>query len=88
MIVDRIALKKRLDRATARLETPIAVVDLAALDDNAADLVRRAARQADPGGQQVGALPDAARAGAGPPGLARRAWRTRCPRRSGWGGET
>ena len=30
MIVDRIALKKRLDRATARLETPIAAVDLAA----------------------------------------------------------
>ena len=42
MIVDRIALKKRLDRATARLETPIAAVDLAAFDDNAAELVKRA----------------------------------------------
>jgi D-serine deaminase-like pyridoxal phosphate-dependent protein len=42
VIVDRIALKKRLDRATARLETPIAAVDLAAFDDNAAELVKRA----------------------------------------------
>lgn len=43
MIVDRIALKQRLDRATAHLETPIAAVDLAAFDDNAAELVKRAA---------------------------------------------
>jgi D-serine deaminase-like pyridoxal phosphate-dependent protein len=43
VIVDRVALQKRLDRATAHLETPIAAVDLAAFDDNAAELVRRAA---------------------------------------------
>jgi D-serine deaminase-like pyridoxal phosphate-dependent protein len=43
VIVDRIALQKRLDRATAHLETPIAAVDLAAFDDNAAELVKRAA---------------------------------------------
>jgi D-serine deaminase-like pyridoxal phosphate-dependent protein len=43
VIVDRIALKKRLDRATAHLETPIAAVDLAAFDDNAAELLKRAA---------------------------------------------
>ena len=43
MIVDRIALKTRLDRATAHLETPIAAVDLAAFDNNAAELVKRAA---------------------------------------------
>ena len=34
-------LRERLDRATAHLETPIAVVDLAAFDANAAALVRR-----------------------------------------------
>jgi D-serine deaminase-like pyridoxal phosphate-dependent protein len=43
VIVDRVALQKRLDRATAHLETPTAAVDLAAFDDNAAELVRRAA---------------------------------------------
>jgi D-serine deaminase-like pyridoxal phosphate-dependent protein len=42
VIVDRIALQKRLDRATAHLETPIAAVDLAAFDDNASELVKRA----------------------------------------------
>ena len=42
MIVDRNVLQQRLDRATAHLETPIAVVDLAAFDDNAAELVKRA----------------------------------------------
>jgi D-serine deaminase-like pyridoxal phosphate-dependent protein len=39
---DRSTLQKRLDAATAQLETPIAVVDLAAFDDNAAQLVARA----------------------------------------------
>ena len=42
MIADRNALHKRLDAATAHLETPIAAVDLAAFDDNAAQLVARA----------------------------------------------
>jgi D-serine deaminase-like pyridoxal phosphate-dependent protein len=42
VIVDRIALQQRLDRATAHLETPIAAVDLAAFDDNASELVKRA----------------------------------------------
>jgi D-serine deaminase-like pyridoxal phosphate-dependent protein len=36
-------LQKRLDRATAHLETPFAVVDLGAFDDNAAALTARAA---------------------------------------------
>jgi D-serine deaminase-like pyridoxal phosphate-dependent protein len=35
-------LQKRLDRATAHLETPLAVVDLGAFDDNAAALTARA----------------------------------------------
>ncbi|HEU4348900.1 MAG TPA: alanine racemase, partial [Actinoplanes sp.] len=35
--------RERLDRATAHLETPVAVVDLAAFDANAAELERRAA---------------------------------------------
>ncbi|MFD9130438.1 alanine racemase [Kitasatospora sp. NPDC059571] len=35
--------RARLDRATAHLDAPLAVVDLAAFDANAADLVRRAA---------------------------------------------
>jgi D-serine deaminase-like pyridoxal phosphate-dependent protein len=34
----RSALQKRLDRATADLEPPLAVVDLDAFDDNAAAL--------------------------------------------------
>ena len=42
MIADRSNLQKRLDRATGHLETPIAAVDLAAFDDNAASLVARA----------------------------------------------
>jgi D-serine deaminase-like pyridoxal phosphate-dependent protein len=37
--VDRDNLQKHLDRATDHLETPIAAVDLAAFDDNAAQLV-------------------------------------------------
>jgi hypothetical protein len=36
-------LRARLDAATARLDPPLAVVDLAAWESNAADLVRRAA---------------------------------------------
>jgi D-serine deaminase-like pyridoxal phosphate-dependent protein len=39
----RSALQKRLDRATASLEAPFAVVDLDAFDDNAAALTARAA---------------------------------------------
>ena len=42
MIADRNSLQKRLDAATAHLETPIAAVDLAAFDANAAQLVARA----------------------------------------------
>jgi D-serine deaminase-like pyridoxal phosphate-dependent protein len=42
VIADRNSLQKRLDAATAQLETPIAAVDLAAFDDNAARLVARA----------------------------------------------
>lgn len=37
------AMRNRLDRATAALDPPLAVLDLAALDANADDLVRRAA---------------------------------------------
>jgi D-serine deaminase-like pyridoxal phosphate-dependent protein len=43
VIAERRVLQKRLDRATAHLETPIAVVDLAAFDANAAALTARAA---------------------------------------------
>jgi D-serine deaminase-like pyridoxal phosphate-dependent protein len=39
----RSALQKRLDRATAHLETPLAAVDLSAFDDNAAALTAMAA---------------------------------------------
>ncbi|HEY0002823.1 MAG TPA: amino acid deaminase/aldolase [Actinoplanes sp.] len=37
-MLDRDTLQKRLDRATGHLETPVAAVDLAAFDDNAARL--------------------------------------------------
>jgi D-serine deaminase-like pyridoxal phosphate-dependent protein len=43
VIVERSALQKRLDRATAHLETPVAAVDLAAFDTNAAALSARSA---------------------------------------------
>ncbi len=43
MLTDRSALHQRLDKATAHLETPIAVVDLAAFDDNVDRLTTRAA---------------------------------------------
>jgi D-serine deaminase-like pyridoxal phosphate-dependent protein len=42
VIAERSALQKRLDRATAHLETPVAAVDLAAFDTNAAALAARA----------------------------------------------
>jgi D-serine deaminase-like pyridoxal phosphate-dependent protein len=42
-MVERTALQKRLDRATSGLETPLAVVDLAAFDANAAALSIRSA---------------------------------------------
>jgi D-serine deaminase-like pyridoxal phosphate-dependent protein len=42
VIVERRALRARLDRATGHLEAPVAVVDLAAFDDNAAALAARA----------------------------------------------
>ena len=41
MIAERRLLRERLDRATAHLETPLAVVDLAAFDANAAALSER-----------------------------------------------
>ena len=41
MIDERRALRERLERATAHLETPLAVVDLAAFDANAAALSSR-----------------------------------------------
>ena len=41
-MADRTALQKRLDHATDHLETPVAAIDLAAFDDNAALLVARA----------------------------------------------
>jgi len=49
MAIDTVALpgtasdRARYDRATAHLDAPLAIVDLAAFDANAADLVRRAA---------------------------------------------
>jgi D-serine deaminase-like pyridoxal phosphate-dependent protein len=43
VLTDRIALRQRLDRVTGHLETPIAVIDLAAFDDNAERLSARAA---------------------------------------------
>ncbi|WP_067494680.1 amino acid deaminase/aldolase [Actinoplanes sp. TFC3] len=43
MIAERLALQTRLDRATATLETPLAAVDLAAFDANAAALALRSA---------------------------------------------
>jgi D-serine deaminase-like pyridoxal phosphate-dependent protein len=43
VIVERTALRKRLDRATSHLETPLAAVDLAAFDANAAALSLRSA---------------------------------------------
>ena len=56
--VDRsVALKARLDAATAALDPAFAVVDLAAFDANAAALEKAAAGYADPGGQQVRTLP-------------------------------
>ncbi|MDH6140543.1 D-serine deaminase-like pyridoxal phosphate-dependent protein [Kitasatospora sp. GP30] len=41
-VTSRTADRARYDRATAHLEAPLAIVDLAAFDANAADLVRRA----------------------------------------------
>jgi D-serine deaminase-like pyridoxal phosphate-dependent protein len=43
VLADRHALRQRLDRATAHLETPVAAIDLAAFDDNADRLVALAA---------------------------------------------
>ncbi|GGQ70369.1 amino acid deaminase/aldolase [Couchioplanes azureus] len=43
MIAERSAQQKRLERATAHLETPVAAVDLAAFDANAAALSLRSA---------------------------------------------
>ncbi|WP_372338956.1 amino acid deaminase/aldolase [Actinoplanes sp. RD1] len=43
MIAERMALRQRLDRATEKLESPVAVVDLTAFDANAAALTARAA---------------------------------------------
>ena len=57
-----------LERATAELDPPFAVVDLAAFHANARDLRAPRGRRPDPAGVQVGALPGADR---------RRPWR--CP---------
>jgi D-serine deaminase-like pyridoxal phosphate-dependent protein len=43
VLTDRNALRQRLEKATDHLETPIAVIDLAAFDDNADRLTTRAA---------------------------------------------
>lgn len=43
MLTDRNALRQRLEKATDHLETPTAVIDLAAFDDNADRLTTRAA---------------------------------------------
>ncbi|GAA2694570.1 amino acid deaminase/aldolase [Actinoplanes palleronii] len=43
MLTDRYALRRRLEKTTDHLETPLAVVDLAAFDDNADRLTARAA---------------------------------------------
>ena len=51
---------ERYERALAGIEAPFAFVDLDAMWANGDDMLRRAARQADPGRQQVGALPAAA----------------------------
>ena len=45
------------ERRSPACDAPFAFVDLDALWANAADMLRRAARQADPRGAQVGALP-------------------------------
>ncbi len=42
VLTDRTSLRRRLDQATGHLETPVAVVDLAAFDDNAERLTGRA----------------------------------------------
>ncbi|MEV4282392.1 amino acid deaminase/aldolase [Actinoplanes xinjiangensis] len=42
MLTDRDTLRQRLDKITGHLETPLAVVDLAAFDDNAERLTARA----------------------------------------------
>lgn len=42
MAIDRAELRDRLDRATAHLDPPYAVVDLSSFDDNADALVGRA----------------------------------------------
>ena len=73
----------RLERATAGLEAPFALVDLDALGANAADMERRAARQADPAREQVGALPRAAGARARPRRASAARSPSRCPRRCG-----
>src|SRR6185369_1187084 len=54
--------RDQFERATAHLDPPFAVVDLAAFDANAHDLVRRA----NPSGEQVAALPTSDRARSGP----------------------
>ena len=74
----------RLDRATSHLDPPLAVLDLAALQANAADLVRRAAgkpiRLASKSVRCRTVLRPDARAAR----VRRESSATRCPRRSGW----
>ena len=63
----------RLERATAELQAPFALVDLDALRRQRARHRTARRRQADPPGEQVAALPRAAGAGAGARGLSRHA---------------
>ena len=53
---------EELEAIFSRLDAPFALVDLDAMWANAREMLGRAARDADPGGEQVGALPAAARA--------------------------
>ncbi len=73
----------RLERATAGLEAPFALVDLDAFWTNAEDLERRAGAQADPAGQQVGAVPRRCRSGCSSATASAARSPTRCPRRCG-----
>ncbi len=50
----------RYEAIFAEVEAPFAFVDLDAMGSNAAAMLERAGRQADPRGEQVAALPSAA----------------------------
>ena len=67
------ARRRRCRRLDDSATTPMVVVDLDAFDANAADLVRRARRQARPGGVEVAARPGAVQRALAVPGFAGRA---------------